>query len=310
MLAVEQIFILFALILVGVVVGKKNMVSDKFKSDVSRLLLSVFLPALILKSMSFKFSNEIFNKSLKVIAVSFFVYIFSIVISRIFTKVLSIKGDSKNVYEYALIFSNSGFMGYPVLQVIYGNEGLFYGVMFNLGFTFMVWTYGVYIYERDYKVDGKKESLKDKLKHIIINPGIIAMVVGFTMFYFSIPYPAPVFKIITLLGDLTTPLSMIFIGLVLTETNIKEMFTDKFITLTSIMRLAVLPAMVYGILRLAGIDGLILYVSVVITAMPVAANTAMFAERYDSDYKKASLVIVQSTLLSVVALPLLIFLLK
>ncbi len=309
MKAIVQIFILFSLIFVGVIVGKRKMVSDTFKSDISRLLLGIFLPSLILKSMSFKFSREMFYSSIKIIGISFMVYAMSIVISRLFTKILKTKGDRKNVFEYALVFSNSGFMGYPVLSVIYGDKALFYAVMFNLGFTFMVWTYGIYIYERDEKKVGEKSSISSNLKNML-NPGIISMVVGFLMFSFNLSYPEPVFKIIELLGGLTTPLSMIFIGLILSETRLSELLKDKLITLVSFFRLIVLPAVVFGILSLMGVDGLILYVAVVITAMPVAANTAIFAERHGGDYRLASLVIFQSTAFSIVTVPILILLLK
>ncbi len=308
MQAIYQICILFSLIIVGIIVGKKNLVSENFKSDTSKMILNIFLPALIIKSMNFKFSNEMFIKSIKMVLISALVYIISIGISIIFSKIFKLKGERKNVFEYALIFSNAAFMGFPVLNQIYGTKALFYGVIFNLGFTFTIWTYGVYIYERG-KNETVKRKLSEKIKHIL-NPGIVAMIIGFTLFSLNIKLPNTIYKILELLGNMTTPAAMIFIGLILTETKINEIFKDKFISIISISRLIILPAIVYLILGLMGFDKLMLNVAVVVTAMPVAANTAIFAQRHQSDYKLASLIIFQSTALSAISIPILVLLLK
>ncbi len=309
MQALAQIFILFSLILVGVFVGKKKMVSESFKSDISRLLLGIFLPCLIVKSMNFDFSKEMFYSSLTVIGVSLFVYVMSAVLSLVFTKIFKTKADRRDVFEYAIIFSNAAFMGFPVLSEIYGDKALFYAVIFNLGFNFMVWTYGIHIFERGKTQNGKKEKLSSKLKHMI-NPGIIAMIVGFTMFAFGLKFPAPIYRILELLGNITTPISMIFIGLILAESDVKDIFVDKMITVVSFTRLVVMPLIMFGLLSLFKVSGLILSVAVVITAMPIAANTAIFSQRHGGNFKLASLLVFQSTVFSIVTIPILVLLLK
>ncbi len=304
MAVLNQIFVLFSLILVGYVVKKLKIVSDEFQAGIAPLVLNVTLPAFILSSMTFEFSLEILKSSGKLIIISFAMYGVAFILSKLYSRVFKNKDKQRAVLEYAIMFSNSGYMGYPVVAQLFGEKGVFYAAIYNLSFTVLIWTYGVDLL-RSNKDD--RISLKKRLL-ALINPGLIAVLLGFSMFVSGLKFPQPVYSLLNLIGSTTTPLSMMFIGFILTEIKPSAVVKNYQLWLISLIRLVVMPVLVYFILSVLGFTGLVLYIPVVIVAMPVAVNVAVFASRYQSDYRLGSLLIFTSTLLSIVTVPILMLL--
>ncbi len=301
-----QILVIFLMILLGYVVRKKNVVTQAFNKELSSFVMNVALPAFILKSMAFDFSFEILKKSTWLVVISFCVYGFSIVLSKFYSKIMGNEGASKAVLEYVIIFSNTGYMGYPVVAQIFGDIGVFYAAIYNLSFNILVWSYGVDLLRSK---DEEVLTLKMRLKHLV-NPGLIALAVGYFMFLTGLKFPAPIKVLLDAVGNTTTPLSMMFIGFILTEINIKSSFKNPQLWYVGIIRLIIIPAVTFLGLTMFGFTGLTLYIPVVISAMPAAVNTAVFSAKYDSDYQLASLLIFSSTFFSAITIPLLLLIIK
>ena len=152
-------------------------------------------------------------------------------------------------------------------------------------------------------------NVKDRLKNIF-NPGLVAVFIGFFMFLTSFELPETLFKTLDMIGGTTTPLSMMFIGFLLAELEFKDLFNEVKDYVVILVRLLLLPTLVGGFLWKIGMTGYVLGIPVLITAMPAAANTAVFAELYDNDSVLASKLIFISTLLSVVTIPLFMIILQ
>lgn len=304
MAVLNQIFVLFSLILVGNIIKKLKVVSAEFQAGIAPLVLNVTLPAFILSSMTFEFSLETLKSSGILIAISFGLYGVAFILSKVYSKVFKNQDKQRAVLEYAIMFSNTGYMGYPVVAQLFGEKGVFYAAIYNLSFTILIWTYGV-----DLLGGNKNEtiSLKKRLA-ALINPGLIAVLIGFTMFLSGLSFPEPIYNILDMIGSTTTPLSMMFIGFILTEIKPSEAIKNYQLWIISAIRLVIMPALAYLILSAFGFTGLVLYIPVVIVAMPVAVNVAVFASRYQSDYRLGSLLIFISTLLSIVTVPILMLL--
>ncbi len=306
MAVLNQIFVLFSLILVGYVVKKLKIVSDEFQAGIAPLVMNVTLPAFILSSMTFEFSLDTLKSSGVLIAISFGLYGVAFIISKLYSKIIKNEDRQRAVIEYAIMFSNTGYMGYPVVAQLFGEKGVFYAAIYNLSFTILIWTYGVNL------LRGKQTehiSLKTRL-FALVNPGLIAVLIGFIMFLFELRFPQPVYNILDLIGSITTPLSMMFIGFILTEIKPRAALKNRQLLAISTIRLVIMPALAYFLLAALGFTGLVLYIPVVIVAMPVAVNVAIFASRYQSDYRLGSLLIFTSTLLSIITVPILMLLIK
>ncbi len=305
MLGVQQVIVLFLLIVAGLFVKKKGIVTDHINAEVSNLVINICLPSFIIASMAFDFSVEVLVNSGMLVVLSFIIYGVSIILSRILTRALKIQGAQRDVYEYIAVFSNCGFMGYPVLHAVFGEEAVFYAAIYNLAFNVLVWSYGVFIMQRSHRADAEHRSVWQTLK-ASVNPAMVAVLVGFTMFVTGIKLPDPIHQTLKMIGSMTTPLSMMFIGFILAEVHPRELFNDWKDFILTAHRLIVIPVLTYFTLSTLGITGVTLYIPVVITAMPAAANSAIIASRYHSDFKLASKLIFITTLFSIISIPVII----
>lgn len=302
----EKVILLFLLIIIGYIAKKLKLIPTNIKEGISSLVINVTLPLYILTAMQFEFSPEVLKESGILVIISFFVYAGVTILSYIYTKFLKIKGEKRDVFQYVIIFSNVGYMGYPIMDAIAGEKGRFYAAIYNLSFNLLTWTLGVYLMSR-----GKNEQqpLKERLKKVL-NPSLIAVIIGFVFFGFSIKIPSILNGTFVSIGNTTTPLSMMFIGFILAEIHFKNIFDDWGVLLISFVRLLFTPVLVFLILRSLGFTGLVLTIPVVLTAMPAAANTAIVASKYENDYRLASKLIFVTTLLSIFTIPLILKLIE
>lgn len=302
-MVLQQVFVIFLLIVIGAFVKRLKVVTDDVIREVGSLVLNVTLPAFLITSMNMEFSPSVLKSSAIFIVISLSVYVFGIFMVKPATWLLKVDGKAMDVYEYIILFSNFGYMGYPVIDLIYGSQGVFYAAIYNLPFSFLVWTHGVHVLKRH------TDSAGVNSKKFHINASLVAIVTGFILFLLSVELPAPIFDALTLVGSMTTPLSMMFIGFILADSDFKQLTMDWKVYAFSILRLLIMPICVYLVLKTLDFEGLLLGVPVVISAMPAAANSAVIAAQYGSDYQLASRAIFISTLLSIATIPLFVALL-
>ncbi|SHI61152.1 hypothetical protein SAMN02745975_00234 [Geosporobacter subterraneus DSM 17957] len=302
----NQIFILFLLILIGYGCKKLHVISNNMNQDVSKLVTSVALPALIISSLSsYSFTREALARSGILVMISCAVYALSILIATFAPKLLKIEGSTRDIFQFITVFSNVGFMGYPVVNAIYGEQGVFYAAIYNLPFNAVLWTYGVMVLsrplmEKNAAALDQRGSIDFKL---LVNPGLISVFIGFGLFVTSTKLPGPIFSAFQMVGNTSTPLSMIFIGSILADTKINEIFANNKIFMAGCMRLLVIPLLVLGILKALDFQGIMAGIPVLITGMPAAANCAIMSTRYGNDYQLASQAVFVSTVLSMVTIP-------
>ncbi|MBN2900087.1 MAG: AEC family transporter [Clostridia bacterium] len=310
MVGVNQVTMLFLLIVTGYFVKKRKMVSDVVVKDLSSLVINVALPAFIVTSMTFDFSMEVLINSGVLLLISFFVYAGAILFSRLYTRLIGVEGKSRDIHRFICVFSNVGYMGYPVVYAVFGDLGVFYAAIYNLSFNLLTWSYGVHLLDREGRENGKNAHvpLYKRLLNLF-NPSLVAVVIGFTLFLTSRSLPAIIFDTCKMIGATVTPLSMMCIGFILSEVDTSDIVKDYKVMLTSLIRLVVIPMVVFLALKLLGKEGFLITIPVLLTAMPAAANTAIIAVRYNSDYKLASKAVFVSTLMSIVTIPFLIQLL-
>ena len=296
---VKQVIILFLVIIVGFYASKRDIISGDMTKKLSTLLLQVTQPLLIISSFNFAFSTEMLRNAVLVFLLSFGIHLFSMLVGKLFY--FKYPDRVKSVLKFTAVFSNCGFMGFPVLDSIFGSIGVFYGAMYVIPFNILTLSYGVMVFT------GKSD--KDTIKKILTHPMIISVAIGMILFLFQIKLPMPLNNAVSMVGSMTSPLSMLIVGALLAVIPIKEMFRGLSVYYGSAIRLIVLPLLIYAILSLLRLPKEVLQVCVILTAMPAAANTAIFSEKYDGDAGLASRCIGISTILSIFTIPLIILLL-
>lgn len=300
-----QLGILFLLMFFGYGLGKVQVITSVGTEVFSKFIVKVALPAIIISGMIIPLTPEKLHTAIYIVALSIATYALAYGVAIGFSKLFIKDRSERGVYSFAIVFSNAGFMGYPVLQALFGKEAIFYGAIYNITFNILLYTLGIKLMEM--KSDTKSQF---NLKHLI-NPGVTASIIGLILFTTGIPLPKFVIGTIDAVGSLCTPLSMITIGAMLSSLPIKKMFSGAKVYLLTGTRLIILPLLTFGLLKyvLRIEDSWLLAIPVIVAGMPVASNAAMMAKQYDNNPEIASQTILVSTLLSAITMPLLAYLL-
>lgn len=289
----NQVIILFLIIGVGYYSRKRNIINDEVNKGLTKLLLEVTMPLMIVASFDYGFSKELMKNIIYMIIYSTLIHVVLIVISRVLYNKYS--KEKKDILRFATVFSNCGFMGFPVVGSIFGKIGILYASIFNIPYNILSWTFGIMLYTNN------KDS--KNLKKVLLNPGIIAVIIGIILFIFSIKIPQTIYSTIKLVGDITTPLSMIIVGVMIADVDFKKIFKKRSLYYIAFVRLILVPILTFAILKIIRVEELLINISIVIEAMPAAAITAIFAEAYNKEPELASEIVFFTTFLSVVTIP-------
>jgi len=296
----KSILSLFLIMIVGVVGRKRNIITEEINKGLTEILLRILLPLMIISSFSFSFDDRIKANVLKVFYYSFIAYIIIIGLSLLFTK--PIKGDKRIVLHFANVFTNTGFLGFPVLNSIYGPEAVVYGSIFNIFFVLFLWTYGVMIF----KGKMEKDELKRELIKAFLNPSVIAVYIGLVMMVFNLRLPDVVFSSISSVGSMNGPLSMIVVGAMLSGVKIKDYLKDWTLYYGVFMKMVLIPAALVIISTLIKERSIVGNTVIILAAMPSAAMTPIFAQTFNLEKEYATIIMVITTLFSTVTTPILL----
>jgi predicted permease len=293
---INQVIVLFIIMVVGFYAKKRKFLNTSVDKGLSELLINITLPFMIVTSFNIKYEAEMVINAEKILMYSFFIHLSLIFISKVFF--FKFQKSKQQVFRFITIFCNVGFMGYPVLESIYGGIGVFYAAIFNIPFNILVWTVGVMIYtgEKDFK----------SMRKAITNPALAAVAIGLILFLFSVNLPVPIETSLKLVGSTTTPISMIIIGSMLAELEFKNIFSDFAIYYATVVRLLIVPMIIYVVLKFLKVDELLLNICVILQAMPAAVTTAIIAEKYGGDGLLASQCVFITTIVSVITIPIVI----
>ena len=290
---IQQVLVLFLIMLVGFIAKKKDIINSQVSKKLSELLLYITSPFLVITSFNFKFSIDMLTKAIIVFIFSMAIHIFSVILGKL--AFYRYPARVKSVLQFITVFPNCGFMGFPVLESIFGKIGIFYGSIYVMVFNLFLWTYGVMLFSKS----GEKTSMKQ----VILNPGIISVFIGIIIFLFSIDIPKPIFNTLDMVGGMTAPLSMLIVGALLADIDFKQLFSGFAVYYGSFIRLIFIPLFTLIVLKFTGMEQELMKICVLLVAMPAAANTAIFAEKYDADALLASRCVALSTIFSMITMP-------
>lgn len=294
-----QISVLFILIVVGFTVGRAGLVSPGGRKELTSVLMYVALPSSIIKAMQIDFDSDKFAVAIGILLTMLILYIAIGGLSFVLIKLFRAEGKQRDVYQLAMILPNVGFMGYPVVEAVFGSEAIFYAAVGNMPFELISWTLGMYIISRN----GDTVSNDNPVKKSIINPGVISVIVGMTLFLTSTHIPDPFATALGMTAGLTSPLAMMLIGITLSTTNILSTFKNLRLYLLGFIKLVLLPVCVMMVMQIIGMKGMGAVLPALLISMPSASYTAIFSSKAGSDDRLASEAVFMCTLLSMLTIP-------
>lgn len=287
----QQTIIMFALMLLGLLLSRRGMITEQGSRDLSNVLLYTVIPCVILRSYMSEFSTE----KLRAMGLSALIAVIAFAAS---IAVAYLTCDTRHRIEnFAVAFGNAGFIGIPLVTAVFGPEAAFYVVSFSTFANLLQWTYGIVI------ISGKKETMN--LRMVFVNPVFISMVIGIALFVLQPTLPTVVTGTIGYIADGNTVLAMIILGYYLSKVQLRGLFADVRLYLFSALRLLVVPAVtILVFLPFPFARGEITLITLIAAATPIASSTAIFAQKFDQDYRRAVSYVCLSTILSVATLPL------
>lgn len=285
---------IFLLMLAGYIMTKLKILPPESKKPLTDLVIDFILPCNIIVSFMIEMNRDILISCFAVMCASVIIQLFAAVAGKYFYPVKN--KDRLAVLKYGTICSNAGFIGNPVVEGLYGTQGLLYASIYLIPQRIVMWSAGVSCFT--------PARGRDVIKKVITHPCIIAVFIGFIVMLLPFSLPSGIVKTLKTASGCTTALSMIVIGHILAGINPKTIIS-RLNLYYCFIRLIVFPLLVFAGCRVFSLDVLVTSVCVVLSGMPAGATTAILASKYDGDEQFAVKIIFLSTLFSLFTIPLL-----
>lgn len=302
----SKMFIFLVLMLVGYAGARQGWLSREFTRGTSKLVINVFLSATVINSVTGTRPELSGGELWGIVALMFFVLGFSYVLAAVFNRFIRQSPREAATSELLMGVMNTVFVGLPILQEVYGPEAVLYLALSNIPFNVLLYSYGVW---RLRSAGGSGEGFSLNLREILCVP-LVATLAALVIFALDIPLPGIVRSLVGTLAPATMPLSMIVIGATLGPVNLLEAFREKRVWLISFFRLAAYPLIIWGILSFFISDPVLLASCVIIAACPSAIVISVLSLQYNSDAVYSSKAVLTSTALSMLTMPLWVYLLS
>lgn len=297
-----SIFGMFFIIVIGLIAAKRDIFSSEGNKKINALLLDVVSPTLIFTSYQTLYSASNLKNLLGVIILSFILMVMAIIISRIFIKA---KGDEKKylVERMAIMYTNCGNIGIPLMLALFGAEGVFLCTGFITTFNIILWSYGVMIL--------KGSINKKDILNIFKGPNMIAIIIGLIFYTTNIRLPQILMTPLKMIANMVTPLTMLVIGATLANSKIKELFFNKRVYFVVFIHNIIVPIsalLLYHFIlkKFLIVDSIVWLIAFIGISCPVGASAPMFAMKYKKDERYASNLLSVSTIFSILTIPLMI----
>jgi predicted permease len=308
---ITQIFILAVVVIIGAIAAKFNVFTSDSKDVLSKIIFNISLPLMLFTNFfRLEATPRLIVNSLMILSISGFVIFFLLLIGWLSVRLFRLKDTEAAVFKAHSMFGNTIFLGFPLINALYGVEGLLYASMFQLVSTIIMWTVGVIILSHGNGTSWKKNLLK------VLNPNTIATLTGLIFFILSVRLPEILLKPMTELGSANTWLSMLYIGAMLAFSNVGKLLKVRSLYLISFNRLIFAPALLLTIFYLVALltgfvpEKLVTSVIILEASMPCMATVVIMAKEFGSDDRLAVGNVFVSTIISILTLPLVVMALE
>jgi len=288
---INQLISLFLMMLTGYVVARVGIITPDFRKRLSALTLNTAGPCIILSSVLE--SSITGGDLLQALGMAVFFYVLMILLALVLVRVLRVPKEQRNLDQLMLIFTNVGFMGIPVVQSIYGTDGVALVAVFILTFNLLFFSYGVLLIS-----GGMRLNLR-----ALCNACIFAALLGLFFGVTGLHLPETIESTLASIGAMNTPLAMIVIGASIAHSDVRVALTNPRLYRVNVLRMLVMPLLVLAVMRFMPGNAMLRGISVIMAAMPIAGNCAMQSDIYTPDDMTASHAVMLSTLISGVSLP-------
>ena len=304
--------VLFAILFTGWLLRRIDFIDDKMNHSMNKLIVYFAYPCLIVHNIgSLGMTSRILAQFLITVAISLLCFYLYGFLCFCYRRLRKFPESDSNVVEFAMATPNNGFMGFPVSLIFFGEAGLLLMLAHNAAMNFFIFTYGTRLMRRNQQEERRKtpkQVLKAMLK-LLLNPNILALLMGFLISLAGGAIPEAVDEYLLYIGNISTPMAMIFIGSTLAEYRFSDIVKDRVVIEASLVKLLWLPVVTVILVFFLPVSNLIKCIVVLGCCFPTAATVSMLAEQEGQEAGTGSKVLFLSTVLSIFTVPLAIKLL-
>ncbi|MDR3297934.1 MAG: AEC family transporter [Candidatus Nomurabacteria bacterium] len=282
----------------GFFLGKIKWINTATNKQLVNLLLMVFMPAALFSAFPSEYSDASLQMFFAGLLGGVVVLFALMIVAKIVFNKWWYKGEVGYQSQFALIFNNATFLGYPIIAHTFGEVGIIPYCGFIIAFNLALFSYGVWLFER--KISWRL------VKSTLLNPNIIAVLLGMGCFLLNLALPAAIDEAVGFVGSATTPISLICIGFMLSSAKLSKLVKKWRLLITAAIQLILGPTITYFLLSWLQFPQEVIVVCTLIQALPTATSLGLFAAKYGGDEVGASELVTISTLLSIVTLPIMI----
>ena len=304
--SISGILVILGMILVGFVIGEKGWFDDKSRGLLAKLVTQVALPCYMLYTITQRFTAADLLKMLPALRFPALSMVVLLGIATGVARIFAVRQDRRGLFISMFFNSNPIFVGLPINQALFGDASIPYVLIYYMCNTTFFWTLGTYLIQRDGEGEAQFD-LKTSLKKVF-SPPLMGFILGLVMVMLQVKMPAFLASDLQYLGNLTTPLSMIFIGLSVSHIGVKQLVLGKDQLLILLGRFLVAPLLMATIVYWVPLPSLMKQVFIIQSAMPVMTNAPVVARLYGADSDYAAVMVTETTLATMVVIPILMLL--
>ena len=304
--SISGILVILGMILVGFIIGEKGWFDDKSRGLLAKLVTQVALPCYMLYTITQRFTAADLLKMLPALRFPALSMVILLGIATGVARIFAVRQDRRGLFISMFFNSNTIFVGLPINQALFGDASIPYVLIYYMCNTTFFWTLGTYLIQRDGEGEAQFD-LKTSLKKVF-SPPLMGFLLGLVLVMLQIKLPAFLASDLQYLGNLTTPLSMIFIGLSVSHVGVKQLVLGKDQLLILFGRFLVAPLLMASIVYWMPLPNLMKQVFIIQSAMPVMTNAPVVARLYGADSDYAAVMVTETTLATMVVIPILMLL--
>lgn len=290
----SQMLVILAAIVVGFTANRMDFLDSHANQKISQLLLNFTTPALIVASVLTGETLPALGEILSVLKVSVIFYGVELLFILVVPRIVGGTPGQQGVWRYTMGFPNVGYIGYPVAVALFGQGAMFYAAVLALPFNLLTFTLGPLMLGGGARFHWKQ----------VVSPCTCASVLALFLALARLRPPALIGEMLDFVGDLTVPLALVLVGSLLAGLPMKRMLGGARVCVLSLVRLLVMPAALWLVLRNLSIDPMVMGIAVTQMAMPTAINGTLLCMAYGGDSEAMAQITFMTTLASIVTIPL------
>ena len=296
---IEVMMTLFAIVIVGYVAGRLGYMGGEFDKRLSSLVINFTCPALILASAM---TGDLPDRRLilPLLGISALTYVLLTGVAFLLPRFLTKQKDDEGIVGFALMFGNVGFMGYPVVASIFGQQAVFYAAVLNVVNTFAVFTIGTIL------ILGNLGDGRHFQKKVLYRTPMLSAYLAMLIVALGIDnIPGVISQPLTMIGNITVPAALLIIGSSMSQLSVRTMLGNPTVYATTLFRLVLIPVGFYYLFSALGFDPYVVDINTMVIAMPVATYGTILCLKYNRSTTLITEVTLITTLLSMLTIPLL-----